>query len=121
MKKYLGIFLMMMLLFTSLSTSVMADDGTAALIGQKGTEIVNAILWFGYAIALGMVVFIGIKYILGSAEAKSNMKSAIVSWFIGAFIVFACTTIITWVLNVINAGGGEDIASGIINAVDKAE
>lgn len=120
MKKFLIIFLTCTLIFTSLSTLVFADDGTAGIISQKGTQIVNAILWFGYAIALGMVVFIGIKYVLGSAEAKSNMKSAIVSWVIGAFIVFACTTIVGWVMGVIGAGDS-DLAGGIIDAADSVK
>lgn len=136
MKKFLSIFLTCTLIFTSLSTLVMADNSgfeagtnpggtdsnvTAAdQIMGKGTQIVNAILWCGYAVALGMVVFIGIKYILGSAEAKSNMKSAIVSWFIGAFIVFMCTTIVGWVMGVIGAGDS-GLAGGIIDAADSVK
>lgn len=120
MKKFLIIFLIGTLIFTSLPTLVMADDGTKDIISGKGTQIVNAILWFGYAIALGMVVFIGIKYILGSAEAKSNMKSAIVSWFIGAFIVFMCTTIVKWVMGVIDAGDS-GLGKDIINAADSVK
>lgn len=95
------------------------EKGTSSAekLGAAGTNIVNAILWFGYAIALGMVVVIGIKYILGSAEAKSNMKSAIVSWLIGAFIVFMCTTIVGWVLNATNLKDGGGLAEEIVNAV----
>lgn len=92
-------------------------SNSAGKLSAAGTNIVNAILWFGYAIALGMVVLIGIKYILGSAEAKSNMKSAIVSWFIGAFIVFMCTTIVGWVLKAANLDAGGGLAEKIINAV----
>lgn len=90
--------------------------GTAKEISDAGTRIVNAILWAGYAISLGMVVFIGIKYILGSAEAKSNMKSAIVNWFIGAFIVFMCTTIAKWVVG-IAVGDGSNLAENIVTSV----
>ena len=48
-------------------------------IQTKGITIINAILWIGYAIALGMVVYIGIKYMLGAADAKANMKNAILA------------------------------------------
>lgn len=130
MKKFL-IFLVVSLLFVSIcSTQVLASAAgttydtesnvsTADKITGKGTQIVNAILWFGYAIALGMVVFIGIKYMLGSAESKSNMKSAIVSWFIGAFMVFMCTTLVNLVLNAVTVEDGENsLADSIIKAVD---
>lgn len=122
MKKIICLFLTVSLILFAFSTTVMAsgDGGNAAgKIQTAGTSIVNAILWCGYAIALGMVVFIGIKYILGSAEAKSNMKGAMVSWFIGAFIVFMCSTIVGWVLNVVTVDStGDGLASSIIDAAD---
>ena len=101
----ISIFLMSNICFAS----------AAGDIKDKGTTILSAILWIGYAIALGMVVFIGIKYILGAADAKANMKSAITNWLIGAFIVFMCTTIAGWVVGVI---GGENTAQDIIDAAD---
>ena len=60
------------------------------------------------------VVFIGIKYILGAADAKANMKAAIVNWLIGAFLVFACTTVIGFVTGIV---GTTNTPSDIINAV----
>lgn len=98
------------------TTCVFAGDnkpsGAAGEIQAAGNEILSAILWFGYAIALGMVVYIGIKYIMGAADAKANMKSAIVAWLIGAFIIVACTTIVGWVTGVI----GVNTAGQIIEA-----
>lgn len=105
----ISIFLMSNICFASAADDITAADD----INAKGTTILSAILWVGYAIALGMVVFIGIKYILGAADAKANMKSAITNWLIGAFIVFMCTTIAGWVVGVI---GGENTAQDIIDA-----
>lgn len=90
-------------------------------IQTKGITIINAILWIGYAIALGMVVYIGIKYMLGAADAKANMKNAIVGWLMGAFIVFMATTIVGWVLTTINGSpdtDSESEASKIVHALD---
>lgn len=84
-------------------------------IQERATPILNAYIWFGYAIALGMVVFIGIKYMLGAADARANMKSAIVGWLIGAFVVFMATTIVSLVLNVASPNG--QTADGLANQI----
>lgn len=113
---------------TTVATTVKnAKDATtnavkepAEAIQDRGLPILNALVWFGYAIALGMVVFIGIKYMLGAADAKANMKSAMISWLIGALIVFMATTIVGWVFGVIGINKGDttkDLANDIINSV----
>lgn len=109
------------LLFIIILTFVLCFAGdcfaTVGKIKTAGNAILSALLWFGYAIALGMVIFIGIKYILGSADAKANMKSAIVNWLIGAFVVFMCTTIVGWVTGVIGADTNlSNAANGIVHA-----
>ena len=88
--------------YASDSNSDSGSDKAYVEIQEKGTKILNAYLWFGYAISLGMVVFIGIKYMLGAADARASMKSAIVGWLIGAFIVFMATTIVGLILNIVN-------------------
>lgn len=90
-----------------------SGNSAASEISKSGTTILNAIAWFGYAIALGMIVFIGIKYMLGAADAKANMKSAITGWLIGAFLVFGVSIVISIVTGAI---GGQNTASEIINA-----
>lgn len=130
MKRVISILIIVILCFTSFSTvfanpfagggnsDVAANgqtnssgglSGAAGEIQSKGETILSAILWIGYAVALGMVVYIGIKYILGAAEAKANMKSAIVTWLIGAFVVFSCTTIVGWVTDVIGVNTAQQI------------
>ena len=94
------------------------NEGAAEVIGGIGRNILNAVLWLGYAISLGMVVFIGIKYVLGSADSKANMKSAIVSWLIGALLVFGCTGVVQMVLTAANIGTGENLATEIIDAAN---
>lgn len=110
------ILIISIVLMTSFSFASAAED-----IQGKGVTIINAILWIGYAIAIGMVIYIGIKYVLGAADAKANMKNAIVGWLIGAFIVFMATTIVGAVLRTINASpdaGADSMATDIIHALD---
>ena len=121
MKKYLNKILIITILITLCFCSVCFADEDPAVekIQTIGNRLLTVIIWIGYAVALGMVVVIGIKYILGSADAKANMKSAIVNWFIGAFLVFACSTVIAFILNItgLKDQDSSDLPSAIINAV----
>lgn len=86
-------------------------------IQERATPILNAYIWFGYAISLGMVVFIGIKYMLGAADARASMKSAMVGWLIGALVVFMATTIAGWVINIAipdKDGSADGLANEIV-------
>lgn len=123
MKKFMKNICFYTLIFIFLISTVAfaGNTGPVADIKTQGESILSAILWAGYTISLGMVVFIGIKYITGAAETKSNMKTAIVHWLIGAFLTFMCTSIAHWV--VINIASpsteeGKSLADKIIEAAD---
>ena len=121
MKNMVKIMCILILISVFFMTSIcFARGATADKIKTAGDTILSAILWVGYAVALGMVVFIGIKYIMGSADGKANMKSAIVSWLIGAACVFMCTTIVGWITGVIGADTNrKNAANEIVHAVDE--
>lgn len=90
--------------------------GAVGEISQKGTTILNAISWVGYAMSLMMIVIVGVKYILASAEGKASLKKSMISWIIGAFIVFAATTIVGWVVSATNLNTSSGLAQEIIDA-----
>ena len=121
MRRFL-IFLMSFVLMFSLSSISFASGDSGGAVGaiqSAGERIVSAIIWCGYAISMLMLIFIGIKYILGSADSKANMKSAVSGYLIGAAIVFSVTTIMTIVVNLIpsSSHSAGDIATSL---VDKA-
>ena len=88
-------------------------------VRNSGKQILDAVSWFGYAIAFGMIIYIGIKYMLGAAEAKADMKKHIVAWLIGAFIVFMASTITRWTINIFNIGDGTGLAEDIVDAAQQ--
>ena len=97
-----------------------SSGGVSGLV-DKSWDIVGVIAWCGYAVALGMMIYIGIKYMLGSVDAKANMKSALTSYLIGAAFVFCASTIALVVSNL--AAGGEvpnDLAGQIISGANAA-
>ena len=77
--------------------------------GAGGTVgiIVGTLQWVGYAIAIGMLVFIGIKYVMASANEKADLKQSLVKYVIGAVLIVFATTIAKWVFT-LNSGKVED-------------
>ena len=63
------------------------DDNSGAI------EIGNIIVWLvrtvGEAIAVIMLLIIGIKYILGSVEEKAEYKKSMWPYVLGAILIFA--------------------------------
>ena len=110
---YLSLCIVVLLGFMNIT---FAEEGVSGLV-EKSWQIVDTIAWIGYAVSLGMVIFIGIKYMLGSADAKANMKSAISSYLIGAALVFMASTIALVVTNVATGGTGNSTASGLAETI----
>ena len=73
--------------------------------GGDGNTIVNKILgfvqWIGSALAVIMLVIIGIKYMVGSAEEKAEYKKTLVPYVAGAILIFAASNIAGWVYNAV--------------------
>ena len=117
MKRIVSLLVMIFILCTGMD---FAEDESQLV--SAAWKITSAVLWVGYAVALGMVVYIGIKYITGAADAKANMKSAVISYLIGALIVFSATTIAQIVvgLAVNNSSGSGGLANTIVENANNA-
>ncbi len=115
-KKILKIFslaLVMMALFSLTCNSFATEFISKAeptLPGDDGpvenitSNIIGAMMWVGYACAIGMVVFIGIKYILASADEKASLKGMLVKVVIGSFIVVLSLQITNAVISIMSDG-----------------
>lgn len=53
------------------------------------TDILGAIQAIGTAVAIGMLLYVGIKYTLAAANEKANLKAASIRYVIGAIILFS--------------------------------
>ena len=65
-------------------------------IGKKIIGMVQAI---GSIIAVLMLVVLGIKYMMGSAEEKAEYKKTMIPYLIGAVLIFAASQIAGMVYN----------------------
>ncbi len=106
MKKIVSILLTLAMLATMMSC-VFADlpgdlQGITPSIGvtEAGTavsKILGAIQWIGYAFAIGMLIYIGIKYTMSAANEKADLKKGLINFVIGALIIAGASTICGWI------------------------
>ncbi len=65
---------------------------------KAASNIIGSLMWIGYAIAIGMLIYIGIKYVIASADEKASMKGMLVKVVIGSLIIVCSTTIVNIVI-----------------------
>lgn len=62
-------------------------------IEDIGGKILGIIRMIGTVISVGMLMIIGIKYVLGSSEEKAGYKKTLFPYIIGAILLFAATNL----------------------------
>lgn len=110
--KVIAIVVLTLMLATLIGTTVFAQtltpdslsggtvNGTAnTKITSVGKSIVAVIQTVGVVIAVVIMLVLGIKYMLGSAEEKAEYKKSMVPYIVGAVLIFAGTTIVNIVYN----------------------
>ena len=58
-----------------------------------GGRIVGIIRVVGTIAAVAMLIVLGIKYMMGSAEERAEYKKTLFPYFIGAILIFAATNL----------------------------
>ena len=97
MKKFISI-MMSLCMVMSMFASVLAAD---AYIGENVTAIdgvltgiVSTVRAIGFAFAAGMLLYVGIKYVMASANEKADLKKGSISYVIGAVIIFGASALL---------------------------
>lgn len=102
MKKIASVLLTVSILIT-LGTSVFATTAGGVTITEPGgnnafstmgNKVLGYVQWFGYVIAVGMLLFIGIKYMMSSANEKADLKKGSINYVIGAVLVATAATVV---------------------------
>ena len=83
------------------SVSGAADTSTAG-IQKVGNQIVTIVSVVGSLAAVIVLVVLGIKYMMGSAEERAEYKKTLMPYVIGAALVFAASAIAGMVYNFAN-------------------
>lgn len=74
-------------------------------------NIINVVAWFGYAIAIGTLIFIGIKYVMSGANEKAQIKGMMFKYLVGIALIVCCSSIAQIVVNI----AGNETADEIID------
>ena len=109
MKKVSKIVLVMMILMlvVSVTTSVLAVTGTDVtpeqMTGQSdadvggitdiGNSIIRILSTAGIVISVVVLIVLGIKYMMGSAEEKAEYKKTMMPYIVGAALIFAASAL----------------------------
>ena len=85
-------------------------------IKNISNRVLNIVMWFGYAIAFGCLIFFGIKYMLSGADEKASLKGMLPKYLIGLVAILFCFTIASFVAGI----AGSDTADEIIKVGEEA-
>ena len=102
MRKFLSLFMTMMLILSAFATPVFATGGimgevfgvsqvtptiTDGEIKDMASEVLGIVKYVGLAIAMGMVLYAGMKYMMSAANEKAELKNSSIRLVIGAVII----------------------------------
>ena len=62
-------------------------------ISEFGSNIMGVIQTIGVVVAVVILMVLGIKYMMGSAEEKAEYKKTFIPYIVGAVLIFAASTI----------------------------
>ena len=71
-------------------------------ITDIGNKVMGIIQVIGTIAAVAIVMVLGIKYMMGSAEEKAEYKKTMIPYLVGAILLFAATTVATAIYNFAN-------------------
>ena len=105
MKKYtkmislvLALVLMIMISMTTFTfatdpANYKGDRNNVAAIESIGNRILGIVQVIGSIAAVIILVVLGIKYMMGSAEEKAEYKKTMIPYIIGAILIFAASNL----------------------------
>lgn len=80
-------------------TGTNTGDLDVGSVEKVGNQIIKIVSTIGSIASVIVLVILGLKYMMGSAEEKAEYKKTLLPYVIGAALVFAASTIATVVYN----------------------
>lgn len=72
-------------------------------IKDLGNRIIGIVQTVGVVIAVVILLILGIKYMMGSAEEKADYKKSMIPYIVGAILIFAASAIVGVVYDIANS------------------
>ena len=86
-------------------------------VSQIADVIIGVIQVIGVAVAIIMLVMLGIKYVSAAPSEKADIKKSAAIYVVGAVLLFAATFILGFVKNLVTDFGGESGGKPTVNSV----
>jgi hypothetical protein len=121
-KKFMRIYFTLVSMLPMISSCAYAASSVDQLKG-KLPVIINGIAWIGYGISFGMLIFIGIKYMLSAANEKATLKQGAINYVIGGALIACASFVADIVASVASQGTASDaggFASQLISTAQQA-
>lgn len=74
-------------------TDITIKDPTSTDIQDLGGKIIGILQTVGVVLSVVILVVLGIKYMMGSAEEKAEYKKSMIPYIVGAACIFLAPTI----------------------------
>lgn len=110
--KFLPIIIMVVCIlsiFSPIISNVNAVTDPSSLTGADtkafdtyGQKIIGMVQAIGSIVSVLVLVILGIKYMMGSAEEKADYKKTLIPYLVGAVLVFAASNIAGLFYNFVN-------------------
>ena len=78
------------------------EKSNTSQIENVGQRIMGILQTLGIVIAVLVLMVLGIKYMMGSAEEKAEYKKTMIPYVVGAILIFGATTIANMVFQFAN-------------------
>ena len=98
--KILPILLVMIMLLSTVSVVFAEPTNPSSLTGTQttsfdsvGKRIIGMVQAIGSIASVLVLVILGIKYMMGSAEEKAEYKKTFIPYLVGAILVFAASNL----------------------------
>lgn len=116
--KVMSVLLMIAIMLTFFSTVYAASQSSGAIIKPEdvtpkvsdsqddvleiGQRIVGILQAIGVVVSVVILIVLGIKYMMGSAEEKAEYKKTFIPYIVGAVLIFSASMIAGAVINFIS-------------------
>ena len=81
-------------------------NGTTTLVSENLTDasqtIYNIVLAIGIVIVTAIGAYLGIKFMVASAEDRAQLKQALIPYFAGCFVIFSAYAIWAIIINLMS-------------------
>lgn len=112
-------FVSMLTMVLMLGTTVFAANSSAPTpndikvdysdtegITELGGKLMGILSTIGIVVSVLVLMVLGIKYMMGSAEEKAEYKKTMIPYLVGAVLIFGASTIATVIFNFANGLNG---------------